>query len=208
MQAAVLFLKHVEPGRPLDRQGMHCKRIRRQSPNLLQCAVHILQRLLGKSHDQIHIDVVKAQLPGHVKFLLHHVHSVAASDEIQGLLVHSLGIDGDAGDAVGLKNRKLLPGDAVRPSRLHGKFQGMLRVKQLLHTFQKPIQFLCLQGCGSPASYVDRIQRPPGHPARGVRELLKQGIQIKPCPSLPLAHRIGREGAVQTGRRTKWDSHI
>ena len=28
MQAAVLFLKHVEPGRPLDRQGMHCKRIR------------------------------------------------------------------------------------------------------------------------------------------------------------------------------------
>ena len=68
---------------------------------LLQGAPHIVHILLRKPHNQIHVDVVKSQLPGHVKPILHHIHGVVAANQVQGLLVHGLGINGDTADAMG-----------------------------------------------------------------------------------------------------------
>ena len=111
---------------------MDGKGIRRQSLYLLQGAPHIIHILLGKPHNQIHVDIVKSQLPGHVKTLLHHLHGVVAPNEVQGFLVHSLGINGNTGNAVVSKHLKLVRGNAVRPSGLHCKLQHAAQVKELL----------------------------------------------------------------------------
>ena len=88
---------------------------------------------------------------------------MAAADQIQSLLVHSLGIYGNPGDAMVSQHPKFFLCDTVRPPCLHRKFQSILRIKQLIQLCQDRVNVLCRQSSWGSASKVDGIQRASLH---------------------------------------------
>ena len=101
---------------------MHRHAVRSECLDLLHCLADIVDRLLRQTHDQVHIDIVKSQLPRQQEFFLHILHRMTASDEVKRRLLHRLRIDGNTGNAVIPEHLQLFARDAVRTSRLNGKF--------------------------------------------------------------------------------------
>ena len=60
--------------------------------------------------------------PRQQEFFLHILHRMTASDEVKRRLLHRLRIDGNTGNAVIPEHLQLFARDAVRTSRLNGKF--------------------------------------------------------------------------------------
>ena len=56
---------------------------------------------------------------------------MTASNQIQGLLVHGLGINGNSGNPMVPQHLQFFLSYAVRPSGFHGKLQGVRCVKQV-----------------------------------------------------------------------------
>ena len=108
---------------------MHSDAVRCQGLHCLHGGLYILQSFLRQSDDEIHIDVVKANLTGKLETVHHILHCVAASDETQSILLHSLWVDGNTAHAMFLKHLQLLPGDAVRTSCFHGKLLNGREIK-------------------------------------------------------------------------------
>ena len=78
------------------------------------------------------------------KCFFYLIYGVTSADDLQCLLVHGLGIDGDSVNAVIQQHLKLLSGDAVRSARFHGKFLQMLRIKLTLDPGQQTVQLIRL----------------------------------------------------------------
>ena len=62
---------------------------------------YIIQIFPRKSHDQVHIDVVKAKFSCNVELFFYIFYCMTAADEIQGLLVHGLWVNRNTADAMG-----------------------------------------------------------------------------------------------------------
>ena len=110
-------------GRPLDGQGVDRQAVGRKSLDLPERILHITDRLSGQSGDQVHIDIVKSQLPGQFKRRHGLLHRMPPPHQVQRLLLHGLWIHGNAAHREFLQHLQLLFRNAVRPPRLHGKFQ-------------------------------------------------------------------------------------
>ena len=72
--------------------------------------LYVCRFLPWQTEDNIHINVIKADLPRKRKGLLRILYCVMSPDEIQGPLVHRLRIDGYPVDTVGFQDFKFLPG--------------------------------------------------------------------------------------------------
>ena len=96
--------------------------VRIELSQLLHGMAHILNVLAGKSHNEVHIDIVVACLPCHRKGLLRLLYRMLPANEIQGLLIHRLGIHGDTGDLMIFQNLQLLRGHAVGTSGFNCQF--------------------------------------------------------------------------------------
>lgn len=59
----------------------------------LHCVPYIIECFLGKSHDEVHVYVVKAQLTRELEALYRIVYRVVSSYYIECLLLHGLRID-------------------------------------------------------------------------------------------------------------------
>ena len=87
---------------------------------------HILQILIWKPHDQIHVNIVKAQLSCKPEAFHGLLHRVMSSNDIQCLLLHGLRVDGDTADSMLAQYLKLFSGNGIRSSCLHRELQAML----------------------------------------------------------------------------------
>ena len=198
----------MHAGPAFERQGVHGQVVGGELFDLLQGPAHLLFALAGKSQDDIHVDIVKAGLPAHVEGLADLVHRVPAADQAQGLLVHGLRVDADPGDVVRADDTELFLCDAVRPSRLDGKFLQPVHGKEFFQHGEKPLQLARLQGRRRAAADVDRIQDQALHQSGRRCHLLLKRVQIGIDAVLPQSQVVGGERAVETGRGAEGDPDI
>ena len=78
----IIFLEHIQPRCPLECQRMYGQIVRCKLCHLLHRPAHIVQCLFRKSHDQIHVDIVKPEFSCHVKTLHHLLHRVMSADQL------------------------------------------------------------------------------------------------------------------------------
>ena len=78
----IIFLEHIQPRCPLECQRMYGQIVRCKLCHLLHRPAHIVQCLFWKSHDQIHVDIVKPEFSCHVKTLHRLLHRVMSADQL------------------------------------------------------------------------------------------------------------------------------
>ena len=193
---------------PLEGKRVYGQAVRGKLLDLLQCFPDVFFRLFGKAEDNVHVDVVKARLPAEGKCIPHLLHRVTAADQTQGLLLHGLGIDTDPGDIVSPDDAELVHGDAVRSSRLNGKFLNIFHGKIFFQHGKKPFQLCRVQCCRCASADIDSVQHPAAHELRGGFHLFFQGIQIVVDAVLPHCQIEGGEGTVEAGGGTEGNAHI
>ena len=192
----------------LDGQRVHGDALRGQGDHLLQRRDEDLRGLAGQRRDQIHVDVVEAQLPGQLVGPHGVLAAVAASDAREGLVAEGLGIDGDAADLHALEHRKLLPVDGVRPAGLHRPLRRA--GKGLPGCGEDALQVCTGNGRGRAAAHVGRAHVKPrlAHQLGRQLNLPQQrlgvgGNQLLVPPDLPRG-----EGAVAAPRLAEGDADV
>ena len=196
--------------RPLHRQGVDGDVLRGQLQQALHRMAEAVQRIGGQSGDDVHIDVVKAQLPGHLIAVHHRLGRMLAAHEAQHIVVEGLGIDADAGDAGLPDHLELFPGDGIRPTGLDGVLPHLREVKVFGHTVGEPLELLGSDGGGGAAAKVDGAQLQPGLPGHfgGVGDLLAQAVDVLIHELVGLFDGMGYKGAVQAPGRTERNGDV
>ena len=119
---AVLLDPLVQTGCTLDCQGMNGQAVRCQLHDLFDGALYIRLQFSRQSQDQIHIDIIKSDLSRQPICRKYLFHAGLSADDIQCLLLHSLGIHRDAADLMTVQYLQLFSGDAVGTTGFHGEF--------------------------------------------------------------------------------------
>ena len=132
-----------------------------QSEHPFQALLEARQVVPGQAHDQVGVDVVKAQPLGQLEGFRNVLGGVAAADVAKHLVRQGLGIDTDAADARLPQGQELLPGDGVRAAGLHGELRAAGEIK---HMADLPAQGGKLPGGqgggGAPPMYTEIRERP------------------------------------------------
>ena len=204
----ILIPFHRKSRSPLDGQGMYRQIVRPHLFHLLQRMGHVLDSLSGQSHNQIHVDMGKPFLPGHGIALPDLFRRMFSPDNVKGSLVHGLGIDGNPIHPVPANSPQLVSGYAVRPPRLHGKFQHMLHGNVMLNHGNQPVQPHCREGCGRPAADIDGVALFPRKALRQESQFLLQGVQVGIHFFLPLICRIAGKRTIEASAGAEGDPHI
>ena len=165
---------------------MDRKAVGRQFFDLLESPCYVLFRLFGQSEDNVHVDIVEAGLSAQSKGVTHLLHRMPAADEPEGLLLHGLGIDADAGDFVGPDDAEFVRCNAVRSSCLDRKFLNVLHGEIFFQKGKQPLQLGGFQCCRCAAADIDGIQHPAPHHFRGGCDLFFQSIQVVVHSVLPM----------------------
>ena len=169
---------------------------------------HILRRFPRQAHNQVHVDIVKSHLPGQMVLFQNLTDRMPSPDKIQGLLLHRLGIDGDAGDAVIPQHLQFLRRYAVGASRFDRKLLHGIHGEPALYSADQPVQILRGEGRRGAAADVDGLQHFPLHLLRDIIHLPEHGVKVLSRPSLPGSDGEGGEGAVEAGGRAEGNSRI
>ena len=119
---AVLLDPLIQAGCTLDGQGMNGQAVRCQFHDPFDCTLYIRLQFPRQSQDQIHINIVEADLSRQPICRKYLFHAGLSADDIQCLLLHSLGIHGDAADLMTIQYLQLLSGDAVGTTGFHSEF--------------------------------------------------------------------------------------
>ena len=101
---------------------MNRQAFRPHRPDTGEGVHHIFGGFPGKAEDQIHINIGKSGLSGHVKGPFHIFNAMAPADNIQCPLVQRLGINGYPLNPMGLHHPEFIHIQAVRPAGFDGKF--------------------------------------------------------------------------------------
>ena len=166
--------------------------------------------LTWKSHDQVHIDIIKATLSCKFKRLLCFLYRMSASDDIQCLLVHGLWIYRNPRDRVISDHHQFFSGDTVRSSCLDRKFHKVLAVKMFHKGIKQDFQLFWFQSSRCSASDVDSVQffTLLSHNLRDSFDFFAQSLKIQIYPVLPLFQRIRAKRTVKADTRAERDSDI
>ena len=198
----------VELAGPLDGQRVHGHALRGQGDHLLQRRGEDLRRFARQRRDQIHVDVVKAQLPGQLVGADRVLAAVAAADAREGLVAEGLGVDGDAADLHAAQHFQLLPVDGVRPTGLHRPLHRA--GKGLPGCGEDARKILAGNRRGRAAADVGRAHVKPrlAHQPGGELDLPQQrpgvgGDQLLVAPDLPRG-----EGAVAAAGLAEGDANV
>ena len=164
----------------------------------VQGALEALQAVSGQPGDQVHVYQAAEASPGQFHGLLDLDGGMGPAHGAKDVVLHGLGIDGDAADAVSPQYPQLVCRDGVRPARLHGELPALFHGQTTLHRRQHPVQLRGSQGGGGAAPHVGGgdvqsvlPQQPPGQ-----LDLPAQSVHIGLHQSQGPLHIGGDEGAV------------
>ena len=187
---------------------MYGQAVRPESFYLVQCMLHFCDIFAGKTHDQIHIDIVESGFSCQMKRILCLFYCMTSANDIQGFLIHGLWIYGNPGNRKLPDRLKLFQGYTVRSSCLNRKFFQLLTGKIFRDRAKKSPKLIRLQCGRCSAANINRIQFPVLHHLGNRLDLFDQCIQIVFYVFTPSLQGIGTERTVQTDTWAKRDSHI
>ena len=104
---------------------MNRNAVRVQGRNFLHGMLHFRHLLPWKSYNQIHVDVVKSELSCQKKGFFRLFYCVPSANDLQGFLIHGLGIDGNPCHRMTPQHFQLFPGNAVRTPCFYSKLLHM-----------------------------------------------------------------------------------
>ena len=161
-----------------------------------------------KSHDQIHIDIVKSQLSCQMECFFCLVYRVFSSDDLQSFLIHGLWVYRNPCYRIFTDCLQLLACDAVRSAGFYCKFCQSLKSKGFSHCVQQ-LTDLVRKQCGRcTAADIDGIQLSALHHKRSLSYFFAESFYILISPFLPYFQRIRAERTVQADTRAEGNSDI
>ena len=163
----------------LDRQRMHRNALRRKLDHAPYGIGEYLRRFAGQRRDQIHVDIVKSQLPRkHIGAhgILPRVH---APDARERFIVKRLRVDGNAVHFVRAKHNQLFAIDGIGSARLHRPFHRIGKFP--LRRGEDGFQIMARDRRGRAAADVRRAhaQIRFAHQARGCFDFMQQRPRVR-----------------------------
>ena len=193
---------------PLDGKGMDGQAVRLHGLDPGQGVLHIRRVFSGKPCDQVHIDIVKSEPPCHCIRRPDVLHGMLPPHQVQRLLLHGLGVDGDPCDGEFSQHGELFLCDAVRPPSLHGKLHGMAQVEILRDLREQPPELVRLQRGRRASADVHGVRVSPLRHSPDGPEFSDQRVQITVHPVLPHSDWRGAERAVGAHARAERDARV
>ena len=169
-----------EPGALFQGQGVDGDILRLQSQHSIERAAEALKAVPGQPGDEVHVDGLKAHLPGQSVGVQDILGAVAAADGLEHRILQGLGIDGDAADARLPESHQLLPVDGVGAAGLHGIFYAVLHRQVPVDGLQQLGELGSGQGGGGSSPHiqgVDGLAR-PAQTLAGDGDLPQNALQI------------------------------
>ena len=169
-----------------------------------------LSVLTRKSHDKIHIDIIKATFSCEQKCLFRFLYSMTASDNIQCFLIHGLRIYRNPCHRIIADHPQFFSGDTVRPSGFYGKLCKVMAIEVLHKGIKQDFQLFCLKcrRCSASDIYSVQFFTLLFHYFRNSFNFLTESFQIKIYSVFPLFQRIRTERTIQTDTWTEGNSYI
>ena len=160
--------------------------------------------------DQIHVDVVKAQLARQMKRVDRLLCRVLAPDTLQNAVIEGLGVDRDPCDRMLLQGKQLFTGHGVGATCFYGELGAIGQIDIRLDLVEQQIELFRGQGRWCAAADVDRFtpQAQLFCELRRITDLGQQEGQVFADQLLRLLDRLTDERAVIAPRRTEGDAHI
>ena len=184
--------------------------VRAHGEHLVKTAAEALGRVLGKTGDKVHIDVGEAC--GH--HLAHGaadvVRRVAAADGGKDAVLHRLGVDGNAGDAVCAEDGELFGVDGVGAARLDGGLRKGGEIEAPLEPCEQAVHLLRRERGRRAAAHVEGLDMQAegaDHRAR-LLDLVEEGGEVGLDEGEGLLHALRDEAAVGAAGRAERDADI
>ena len=175
--------------------------LRLQGQHSIEGAAKALKAVPGQPGNEVHVDGIKAHLPGQSVGVQNVLGAVTAADGLEHRILQSLGIDGNAADARLPEGQQLLPVDGVRAAGLHGIFYAVLHRQLPVDGLQQLGELGSGQGGGGSSPHiqgVDGLAR-PAQTLAGDGDLAQKRPPDRALPALRCGPRRRRQ---RNSRRT------
>lgn len=140
---------------------MHRDVVRAHRDDLVETSGKALGRILGETRDEVHVDV--REVGG--AHLLHRaadvVRRVAAADGREDVVLHRLGVDGNARGVVRAQHAQLLFIDRVGAARLDRQLGETIEIKILLKLCEETVHLVGRQRGRRAAAHVEGLDVQP-----------------------------------------------
>ena len=144
-----------------ERQRVHRDVVRAHRDDLVETPCKALGRVLGQTCDEVHVDVREAR----GAHLLHRaadvVRRVAAPDGREDVVLHRLGVDGNARGVVRAQHAQLFFVDRVGTARFDRELGETSKVKILLQFCEQAVHLVGGQRGRRAAAHVERLDVQP-----------------------------------------------
>lgn len=189
---------------------MHRDIVRAHRDDLVETPGKALGRVLGQARDEVHVDV--REVGG--AHLLHRaadvVRRVAAADGREDVVLHRLGVDGNARGVVRAQHAQLFFVDRIGTARLDRELGEITEVKILLQFREQAVHLIGGQRGRRAAAHVERLDVQPqlAHELSRGGDLVEKRLQIRLDERERLFDALRHKAAIRTPRRAERDADI
>ena len=189
---------------------MHRDVVRAHGDNLVKAPCKARGRILGKACDEIHVDVREARGAHLLHGAADIVRRVAAADGRKHVILHRLGVDGNARGVVRAQHAQLFFVDRVGAARLDRQLGETHKVKILLKLCEKAIHLIGRQRGRRAAAHVEGLDVQPhlAHELPCGGDLVKERLKIRLDEREGLFHALGDEAAIGAARGAEGNADI
>ena len=191
-------------------QGVHRNVVRAHGDNLVKAPCKARGRILGKACDEIHVDVREARAPDLFHRAANIVRRVAAADGRKHVILHRLGVDGNARGVVRAQHAQLFFVDRVGAARLDRQLGETRKVKILLKLCEKAIHLIGRQRGRRAAAHVEGLDVQPhlAHELPRGGDLVKERFEVGLDEREGLFHALGDEAAIGAARGAEGNADV
>ena len=184
--------------------------VRAHGEHLVEAAAEALGRVLGKTGDEVHVDVGEACRHHLAHGAADVVRRVAAADGGEDAVLHRLGVDGNAGDAVCAEDGELFGVDGVGAARLDGGLRKGGEIEAPLEPCEQTVHLLRRERGRRAAAHVEGLDMQAegaDHRAR-LLDLVEKGGEVGLDEGEGLLHALRDEAAVGAAGRAERDADV
>ena len=193
-----------------ERERVHRDVVRAHGDDFVKAPCKALGRILGQARDEVHVDVREVRGAHLLHGTADVVRRMAAADGRKHVILHRLGIDGNARGVVRAQHAQLLFIDRVGAACLDRQFGEICKVEVLLELCEQTVHLAGRQRGRRAAAHVEGLDVQPhlAHELPRGGDLVKERLEVRLHEREGLFHALRHKAAIRAARGAEGDADV